>query len=67
MWIIMAWQCISTEVTVKAFKKCRISSAVNETDDDVLWDGREEDANVRSEGEEGEGTDCEDGDNDTDW
>jgi len=33
---------------------------VNGTDDDMLW-------NVRSECEEGESTDCEDGDSDTDW
>ena len=47
--------------------KCRISNAVDETDDDMLWDGSEEDGDVRSECEEGEGTDCEDGDSDTDW
>ena len=41
-------------------KRCCISNAVNGTDDDMLW-------NVRSECEEGEGTDCEDGDSDTDW
>ena len=28
----MAWQHISPEVTVKGFKKCCISSAVDETD-----------------------------------
>jgi len=67
MWITMALQWISTEVTVKGFKKCCISNAVDETDDDMLWDGREEDGNVRCVGEEGEGTDCEDGGNDTDW
>ena len=36
MWIIMAWQHISPEVTVKGFKKCYISNAVDETDDDIL-------------------------------
>jgi hypothetical protein len=35
MWIIMAWWHISPEVTVKGFKKCCISTAVGETDDDV--------------------------------
>ena len=49
----MAWQCISPEVTVKGFRKCCISSAL--------------DGDVRSECEEGEGTDCEDGDSGTDW
>jgi len=34
MWITMALQWISTEVTVKGFKKCCISNAVDETDDE---------------------------------
>ena len=37
------------------------------TDDDLLWNGTEEDGVVRSECEEDEGTDCEDWDSDTDW
>jgi len=45
---------------VKGFQKCCISSAVDETDDDMLWNGSE-DGNVRSECEGDEGTDCEDG------
>jgi hypothetical protein len=64
MWIITAMQNISPEVTVKGFKKCCISKTV---DDDMLWNGSEEYGNVRSECEEDEGTDCEDGDSDTDW
>ena len=51
---------------MKGFKVCCISSPTDETDDDTLWNGSEEDGNVRSECEE-EGTDCEDGDSDTDW
>jgi hypothetical protein len=39
---------------------------VDETDDDMLWNGSEEDVNVESECEEDEGTDCEDGESDTD-
>jgi len=58
---------ISTAVTVKCFKKCCISSAVDGSDGDMLWDGREEDGNVRSKGKEHEGTDCEDEDGDNDW
>ena len=54
MYIIMAWQCISPEVTVDGFKKCCIVNAMDETDDDMLWNGREEDGNVRSESEEDE-------------
>jgi len=34
-------------VIVKGVKKCCISSAVDGTDDDMLWDGSEEDGNVR--------------------
>jgi hypothetical protein len=62
----MAWQCISLEVTVKGFKKSCISNAMDETDNDVLWDGSEGVGKVRSECEEDEGNDCEDGDSDTD-
>jgi len=36
-------------------------------DNDMLWNEREEDGNVRSECEEGEGTACEDGDSHTVW
>jgi hypothetical protein len=67
MRIIRTWQDISPEVMVKGFKKCRISNAVDDTDDDMLWNGKEEDGNIRSKCEEGKGTNCEDGDSDTDW
>jgi hypothetical protein len=46
MWIITAWQHISPEVKVMGFSKCCISNA---TDDTILWNGCEEDGNVRSE------------------
>jgi len=42
---------------VKCFKKCCVSSAMDETDD-MLWNGSEEDGKVRSEYEEDKGTDC---------
>jgi len=35
--------------------------------DDMLWNGSEEDGNVRRESEEDKDTDCEDGDSDTEW
>jgi hypothetical protein len=54
-------------VTVKGFKKCYVSSAVDGTSVVMLWSGSEEDGNVRGEGEEDEDTDREDGDSDTDW
>jgi hypothetical protein len=47
MWIIMAWQCISAEVTVKGFKNCCMSSAVDVIGDDMLWNGSEEGGTVR--------------------
>jgi len=34
-------------------------------DDNMYWNRTEEDGNVKSECEEDEGTDCEDGDSDT--
>ena len=34
---------------MKGFQKCSISSAVDENDDDKLWNGGKEDGNVRSE------------------
>jgi hypothetical protein len=58
---------ILPEVTVKDCKKCCISTAVDKTDDNMLWNGSEEDGIVRSECEEDEGTECEEGDSDTDW
>jgi hypothetical protein len=48
MWIITAWQYISPEVIVKGFKKCYISNAVDDTDGECLWNGSEEEGNVRS-------------------
>jgi len=52
---------------VKGFKKCCISTAMDDTDNDVLWNGSEVAGNVRSECEVDEDAECEDGDNDTDW
>jgi hypothetical protein len=43
----MAWQHISPEATVKAFKKCCMSIPADGTDDDMLWNGSERDGNVR--------------------
>jgi len=67
MWIITAWQRISPEVVVKGFNKCCISNAMDKTDNDMWWNGDEEDGNVRSECEGDEGTDYEDRDSDTYW
>jgi DNA polymerase/3'-5' exonuclease PolX len=46
MWIITTWLRISQEVTVKCFKRCCMSNAMDETD--MLWNGSKEDVNVRS-------------------
>ena len=37
------------------------------SDDDMLWNGSEEDGIVRSECEADEGTNCDNEDSDTDW
>ena len=49
------------------FKKCCISNAVDRPGDDTLWKGSEEDGNVRGECKKHEGTECGDGESDTDW
>jgi len=61
----MEWQCISPKLTVKGFKKCCISKAEDETDDDMLWNDNEEDWSVRRECEEDKGDDREDRNSDT--
>jgi hypothetical protein len=60
--IITAWQCISPEMSVKRIIKRCISIVVDGTDDDILWDGSEEEGNVSSVGEGDE-----DGESGTDW
>jgi hypothetical protein len=45
--IIKAWQHVSPEVIVKVFKKCCISNAMDDTDNDILWNGSEEDGNIK--------------------
>ena len=67
MWIITAWQHISPEVILKGFKKCCTFNAMDKTDDDVLWNGSEEDGYVGDVCLEDEGKDCEVGDSDTNW
>jgi len=43
------------------------SIVVGGTGDNMLWSDSEEDGDVRPECEEDEGTDCEEGDTDSDW
>jgi hypothetical protein len=58
----MARQHISPEVTVKGFKNCCTSSAMDGTDDDMIRNESEEDANASGAYDKDEGTDCEDRD-----
>jgi len=59
--IITAWHCVLPALTLKAFKKCCISTAGDETDD-MLWNG-----NVSCKCEDDEDTACDDGDGGSDW
>jgi hypothetical protein len=43
-------------MTVKGFKRPYISNPMDGTGDDILWNGSEEDRNVKSECGENEGT-----------
>ena len=55
----------------KGFKKCCMSTALDETDDDddddMSWNGSKDVGIIRSQCEENECTNCEDGDSGTDW
>jgi len=42
-------QCNSPDVIVRDFRKCCISSAMDGTDDGILWNESDEDGDVRSE------------------
>ena len=57
---------LAPKMIVKGYKEGCTSNAMDGTDDNILWNNSE-DGNVRSEYEEDEDTDCEDGDCDTDW
>ena len=67
VWIITARQLVSPGSTVKGFTECCISSAMDGTDGDMLWNGSEEGGNVRSKCAGDEDADGLDGDSDSDW
>jgi uncharacterized cysteine cluster protein YcgN (CxxCxxCC family) len=48
MWMKTACQHISPEVIVKGCKKCCVSNVMDGAEDDMLWNGIEEDGNVKS-------------------
>ena len=52
---------------MKGFKKCYISNVMDETDDNMLWNGSEEAVNLRCGCVLDEGNDCEDGESANDW
>ena len=55
MRVITAWQQISLEVTMKGYKKCCISTAMDGMNDVMLWNGSEEEGvSMRNI----EGSDC---------
>jgi hypothetical protein len=54
-----------TRSDCEGLKQFCLSSAMDETD--MLWNVSEEDGNVSIDWAEGEGTDCKDGETDTDW
>ena len=41
-WLIRAWHCISQAAIVEAFKQCCISSELDGTDGDTLWNDSKE-------------------------
>ena len=62
---------MTVQLTRSEREGCCVSSAVDGTDDDMLWNGITEVGNVKSVCvcvcEEHESTDCEDEDSDTGW
>jgi len=40
-WFVTEWQRILSEVIVQGFEECHISSALDETDDNMLWNDSE--------------------------
>jgi hypothetical protein len=57
---------LSIKWLCRVFNTYCIFSAVHKTDNDIMCNGSA-DGNVRSECQEDQDTDCEDGDSDTEW
>jgi hypothetical protein len=44
-WVSATWKAIPENIIVRSFKKCRISNALDGSEDDVLWEDDGEDKN----------------------
>ena len=42
-WVSVAWKAIPESIIVRSFKKCRISNALDGSEDDILWEDDGED------------------------
>ena len=42
-WVSAAWKAIPENIIVRSFKKCRISNALDRSEDDILWEDDGED------------------------
>ena len=41
-WVIESWKELSQDMVSRSFKKCGISNAIDETEDEILWDHEED-------------------------
>ena len=42
-WVLAAWKAIAESIIFRSFKKCRISNALDGSEDDILWEDDGED------------------------
>ena len=42
-WVSAAWKVILESIIIRSFKKCCISNALDGSEDDILWEGDDED------------------------
>ena len=48
-WIDRAWREIPVDLITRSFKSCGINNALDETEDDLVWDDDEEEAEDEEE------------------
>jgi hypothetical protein len=63
----MAVHLTRSVVCERVYRSAVRPTAVDGTDDNMLWNGSEEDGSVRSVRKKDEGTDCDDEESDTEW